>query len=156
MNVTLREISAETVADVMRLAVKPEQQRFVASNTFSLGEALFSEMAWYRAVYEDENLVGFVMLRDESIAKNPPEAPSIGLWRLMVDHRFQGRGIGRRVVEQVVNHAVRKNRFTGLFTSYIPGPAGPEGFYLSLGFVPNGDVKDNETVALLRLAPSAA
>jgi len=146
MNVTLREITSETVRAVIRLSVRPDQQGFVAPNSTSLAEALFSEEAWYRAVYEGDNLVGFVMLYDESQRKSPPQKPNIGLWRLMIDQRFQREGIGRDVVHQVIDHAKAKKKFTGLFTSYVPGPNGPEQFYLSLGFKPNGEVEDGETI----------
>jgi diamine N-acetyltransferase len=107
MNITLREITSETVGQVIGLSVRPDQEQFVAPNATSLAEPLFSEEAWYRTVYADETLVGFVMLYDETLRAAPPEEPNIGLWRLMIDQRFQRRGIGREVVRQVVEH-VRK------------------------------------------------
>ena len=67
MQVSLREITAETVRRITSLSVNPDQQRFVASNAVSLAEALFSEEAWYRAVYVGESPAGFVMLYDESL-----------------------------------------------------------------------------------------
>ena len=69
MNVTLREITSETVRAVTKLAVRPDQQGFVAPNAVSLSEALFSDEAWYRAIYADEDLVGFVMLADETLKR---------------------------------------------------------------------------------------
>jgi hypothetical protein len=39
--VTLREITAETVRAVMKLSVTEYQTRFVAPNAWSLGQALF-------------------------------------------------------------------------------------------------------------------
>ncbi len=60
--VYLREITAETVRQITGLAVRSDQQRFVASNAISLAEALFAEEAWYRAIYLDDEPVGFVML----------------------------------------------------------------------------------------------
>jgi diamine N-acetyltransferase len=150
MNVTLREITSGTVRDVVKLAVSPQQEKFVAQNALSLSEALFSKEAWYRAVYADDALVGFVMVYDESLRPQPPEEPKIGLWRLMVDHRFQRKGIGRAILQQVIAHA-RSRGFKELFTSYVPGPGCPEPFYRSLGFVPNGEVEDGEIVIVLPL-----
>jgi diamine N-acetyltransferase len=54
MNIILREITSETVGQVIDLSVRPDQQQFVAPNATSLAEALFSEEAWYRAIYDDE------------------------------------------------------------------------------------------------------
>ena len=148
--VTLREITAETVRSVIRLSVGAGQERFVAPNAVSLAQALFSPEAWYRAVYRGEELVGFVMVADEKNKQPPKEKPEIGLWRLMVDQRYQGQGIGREIVRLVADHA-RSRGYDKLLTSYVPGPDGPEKFYLGLGFVPTGEVDHGEVVAALEL-----
>ena len=44
-NVTLREITADTVRAVLKLAVHPDQAGFVATNAVSLSQALFSDEA---------------------------------------------------------------------------------------------------------------
>lgn len=146
MNVTLREITADTVIPVVKLSVKEEQQKFVATNAVSLAQALFSEEAWYRAIYKDDCLAGFVMLYDESLRKSPPESPKLILWRLMIDHQYQGMGIGRAVIDLILEHARQRECFKNLQTSYVPGERGPEKFYLSLGFTPTGEMDDGEIV----------
>lgn len=146
MQVTLREITSDTVRAVIRLTVRPDQQPFVASNAVSLAEALFSEEAWYRAVHADEELVGFVMLSDETLRPQPPAEPSIGLWRLMIDACHQGRGIGKEVIRQVLEYARSRPGVGSLYTSYVPGANGPEQFYLRLGFEPNGEIDEGEIV----------
>lgn len=156
MNVTLREITRDTVVAVTKLSVGPEQQRYVASNAMSLAQALFSDEAWYRAVYADEALAGFVMLADDTLRAEPPDEPNIGLWRLMVDARYQRRGVGTEVIRQVIEYARSRPGVRHFYTSYIPGPEGPEQFYLSLGFVPNGEIDDGEVVALCPLLGGAA
>ena len=148
--VTLREITADTVRKVLWLSVGPGQERFVAPNAVSLAQALFSPEAWYRAAYRGEELVGFVMVSDEGRKQPPKEKPEIGLWRLMVDQRYQGQGIGKEIVKRVAEHA-RSRGYDKLFTSYVAGPDGPERFYLGLGFVPTGEVDHGETVAALDL-----
>jgi diamine N-acetyltransferase len=151
MEIVLREITSETVGAVIKLAVDPGQERFVASNAVSLAEALFSDDAWYRAIYADDELVGFVMLSDETLCATPPAEPNIGLWRLMVDARHQRRGIGKEVIRQVVDYVRSRPGVRDFYTSYVPGALGPEQFYLSLGFVPNGEVEDGETIVLYPL-----
>jgi diamine N-acetyltransferase len=150
--VALREITADTVRKVLWLSVGPGQERFVAPNAVSLAQALFSPEAWYRAVYRGEELVGFVMVSDEAHKQPPKENPEIGLWRLMVDQRYQGQGIGKEIVKLVAEHA-RSRGYAKLFTSYVAGPDGPEQFYLGLGFVPTGEIDHGETVAALELGP---
>ena len=131
---------------MIKLAVHPEQQQFVAPNAVSLAQALFSDAAWYRAIHADDELVGFVMLEDETLKKDPPAEPKIFLWRMMIDARYQRRGIGREVVRQLVQHARGRPGVRHLYTSYVPGPGGPADFYLSFGFRPTGAVEEGEVV----------
>jgi diamine N-acetyltransferase len=155
MLVSLREIDASTVRAITNLAVTPDQQGFVASNAVSLAEALFSPEAWYRAIYLAGDPVGFVMLYDETLRKPPPEIPQIALWRFMIDARFQGRGVGKAALEQVIAHVRAKRAVSLLTVSYVPGPGCPEPFYLGCGFRHTGQVDDGEIVLELPLAPEA-
>lgn len=151
MRVTLRPITADTVRDVIALRVAPGQTRFVAPNATSLAQALFSDQAWYRAIHHNEMLAGFVMLRDETMGQTSLPRPEVGLWRLMVDQRHQGLGIGRAAVRLVAEHVMANRGRDALFTSYVPGPDGPEGFYRALGFIPTGAMDEDEVVAVLEL-----
>lgn len=146
MRVSLREITADTVREVTRLAVNHNQERFVAANAVSLAQALFAPEAWYRAIYVDEELVGFVMLYDESLRTPLPVQPEVGIWRFMIDAKHQGRGIGRAALEQVIEHVRAKKLFASLAVSYVPGPGCPEKFYLGLGFRPTGSFDGDEIV----------
>jgi diamine N-acetyltransferase len=149
--VTLREITQETVVTIVKLSVAESQKGFVAPNAVSLAQALFSEEAWYRAIYAGDEPVGFVMVYDESLRTPAPEAPGVGVWRFMVDERHQGRGIGRQALVRVIDHVRAKGVFTTLELSYVPGPGCPEPFYRSLGFRPTGRMDGDEVVLELVL-----
>ena len=149
--VTLREITADTVRAVTKLSVADSQQGFVAPNAVSLAQALFAPEAWYRAIYCGEELAGFVMLADESLRSPPPAQPGVGVWRFMIDAKFQGRGVGRAALLRVIEHVRSKGLFRELELSYVPGPGCPEPFYRSLGFQPTGRVDDGEIVMALPL-----
>jgi len=96
------------------------------------------------------------MLEDESLLSPPPPTPEVGVWRFMIDAKFQGQGIGRAALLQVIEHVRSKGLFTRLQLSYVPGPGCPEPFYLSLGFRHTGRVEENEVVLELPLAKNAA
>lgn len=151
MNVTLREISAATLGRIITLSVTPEQQQFVAYNSVSLAEALFSPEAWYRAIYHDDEPAGFVMLYDETLRPVAPENPQVAIWRFMIDRNFQGRGIGAAALQLVVAHVRAQARCRTLLVSYVPGPGCPEPFYLRGGFRHTGRVDDGEVVLELPL-----
>ena len=149
--VSLREITSETVGQVVRLSVAENQECFVAPNAVSLAQALFAPEAWYRAIYLVDELVGFVMLEDESLRSPSPETPMVGVWRFMIDAGFQGRGIGAAAMKRVIEHVRAKGLFASLELSYVPGPGCPEPFYLRLGFRHTGRIEGNEIVLELPL-----
>lgn len=151
VRITLREITADNAEAVLSLRTTPAQERFVSSVADSLAEAAVQPQGnpWFRAVYADEQPVGFVMLSWD-VEPSPPEINGPWfLWKLLIDHRHQGRGHGREVVRQVVE-LVRAQGATELLTSHVPGEGGPAGFYARLGFVPRGDV-DPDGEIILRL-----
>jgi len=140
--VTLREITQTSLREVIRLSrtLAPGQDRMVAPNAVSIAEAHFSDKAWFRAVYADETPVGFVMLYD-----NPDESEYY-LWRFMIGGDHQGKGFGRRAIEQLVDYVQTRPGAKELLTSYVPIEGGAEPFYRKLGFTPTGDVHDGEVV----------
>ena len=149
--VTLREITADTVRAVVALAVADDQNKFAAPNAVSLAQALFAPEAWYRAIYLAEEPVGFVMLHDESLRDPVPENPQVAVWRLMVDAKHQRKGVGRAALRLVIDHVRGKGLFKQLALSYVPAEGGPEPLYRSLGFSPTGEVDDGEVVMALPL-----
>ena len=117
----------------------------VAPNALSIAQAHFSDKAWFRAIYADETPVGFIMLYDD------PEETEYFLWRLMIAGPHQGKGYGRRAVEQLIEYVKTRPGAEGLLTSHVPIEGGPEGFYRKLGFEPTGEVHGGEVVMRLEL-----
>lgn len=140
-DVTLREVTRETLYDILLLKVTPEQERFVSPNEVSIAEAHFSpEVAWFRAIYYGETPVGFLMLRDEESKAH------YYLWRFMIDARYQGSGVGRRAMELLFEHVRTRPGATALWTSVVEGEGGPGPFYERLGFVYTGTEDEGELV----------
>ncbi|MCB2223368.1 MAG: GNAT family N-acetyltransferase [Actinobacteria bacterium] len=140
--VTLREITKDTVRDVMRLQVTEHQKQFVAENSVSIAQAHFEPKAWFRAIYAGDDPVGFVMVYED------PGESEWFLWRLMVAAEHQGNGYGRAAMEQVVDR-VRRQGAAHLLTSYVPGEGSPGGFYHRLGFEDTGEEDGGELVTRL-------
>jgi diamine N-acetyltransferase len=137
----LREVTKDNLREVLRLKVAPEQERFVASNAVSIAQAYFDrDTAWFRAIYDGETPVGFVMLDDQ------PAKPSYTLWRFMIDARYQRRGYGRGALELVFAHVKTRPGASELFTSCVDAPGGPGPFYEGLGFTYTGELDEGERV----------
>ena len=144
-NVTLREITAETIRTICALAIRAEQRKCVATNALSIAQAYFEPKAWFRAIYAGETPVGFVMLYDD------PEEQQYFLWRLMIDADHQGAGYGRRGLDLVVEHVRGRPGARELRSSYVEGEDGPAGFYRAYGFVETGEVEGADVVISLDL-----
>lgn len=136
--VTLRRITAETVRAICRLKVAEQQDAFVASNEYSFMQANFRPDLTVRAIYADEEPVGFIMFEDN------PHKGVYFLWRLMVDHKHQGKGYGQEGMRLLLEYVKKRPLAKTLRTSCVPGPLGPESFYLHLGFVPTGQMLGDE------------
>ncbi|GAB3796324.1 GNAT family N-acetyltransferase [Micromonospora zhanjiangensis] len=153
--VRLEKITPDNVESACRIAVRPDQERFVSPVAWSLAEAYAQPaVAWPRLIVDGDELVGFLMgfFRIQWHPNHPDDVRS-GLWRLNIAADHQGKGYGRFAVEAVCAEA-RRRGLTRVFTTWEPGEGGPERFYLRLGFRPTGERSGGETVGQLDLAES--
>lgn len=152
MTFSLREVDADNLKAVTAVQVADDQRRFVADVVQSLAEAYVQpDVAWPRAIVDGDEVVGFVMGGfDPGPLEWWPDGSLNAVWRLNVAAEHQGRGVGRFAVEQLADEARRRgcDRLTVFFLDEEGGP-GP--FYERLGFVRDGQVLGDETVAHLPL-----
>ena len=148
----LVEITADNYLTVLRLEVTENQRQFVDSNAVSLVQGHYHDSAWFRAVYEDDRAVGFLMLHDprRDPEADPSERSRLFVWRLMIDRAHQRRGLGRRII-QILADVARSNRFTHLCVDFVEAEGGPGPFYEGCGFVRSGRIIDGEVEACLEL-----
>ena len=141
--IKLQVITRDNVKQVMDLKVKPEQENFIASNARSIAEGSTRKDAWYRAIYQNETLVGFCMISDI------PEKAEYYLWRFMIDKQYQRKGYGRQAMEILIEHVRTRPKADSFYTSCTKGEGGPEGFYLKMGF--NHTEKEEQGEYLLKM-----
>ena len=135
----LREITGENYQQVLRLSVGAEQEKFVTANLYSLAQAwVFRDRARPYALYEGEEPVGFIMLDWR------PEEKTAEIWRLMIDHRFQGKGNGRWAMELALEKIRRAGVFDRVQLYYVPGNEKARALYRNLGFGETGSTLDGE------------
>ena len=70
----------------------------------------------------------------------------------MIAGEHQGRGYGRRALEQVIARVRSRPGGRQLLTSCVPVEGGPRPFYERLGFAATGEVDDGEEVLCLALS----
>lgn len=143
MTVELRRITEENFRAVTKLTVGPGQDGFVAPNVLGIAETYIYPDAEPRAVYADDELVGFVLFHP--IDRERPAAGHL-IVRLMIDHRFQGRGLGRQALEAAVDWIVREREVRLVRLSVVPENEKARGLYRAAGFVETGELDDGEIV----------
>ena len=148
MNLTLRPVTGENFNQVVKLSetLTDYQKTCVAPNMVSLAQAyVHYDKAWPRAIYVDEEVVGFVMLAlyDDDIPQE--DQPAYFLWRFMMAKDHQQKGYGRKVLDLIVDKC-KEDRIKSLYTSAEYQGEQPLKFYLSYGFKDTGIIDDGEKV----------
>jgi diamine N-acetyltransferase len=107
-------------------------------------------------VYDGDELVGFTMISDNipqsTLDADPTLAGPYFLWRLLIDRRHQRRGYGTATLDAVVDYVRGRPNGEALITSAGQGEGTPQPFYERYGFVPTGEVMEDEVVLRLDLA----
>ena len=73
------------------------------------------------------------------------------LWRLLIDRRFQRRGYGTATLDAIVAYVRTRPGADVLWVSAGQGEGSPQPFYERYGFVPTGDLMEDEVVLRLDL-----
>jgi len=148
MNITLREITMANFRECLTLELDERQKNFVASNMYSLAEAKADGVSNPRAVYADEQLVGFIMYDFNTDEKRGY------ITRLMVDKGHQGHGYGRAAMQQVIDRFKANPDCREIYTSVDPENDVAKGLYVRLGFTLTGEVVDGEAVLRMPIPPT--
>jgi diamine N-acetyltransferase len=157
--IALVPLTRENYRDYLRLKVRPDQERFVASNAMSLAQARFHREAVPFGIAAAGVPVGFAMLEDFTLCPELADEtyraePYVGLWRFMIaaDHQRSGHGAG--AIALLLDYARTRAPAAHMLLSYQPGEGGPRDFYMRCGFRDTGEVVDGEHVMRLALGKS--
>lgn len=157
MSLSLRLVDEDNFSRVIQLSdtLSEEQKRNVAPNVVSLAQAyVHLDRAWPRAIYENDEPIGFVMLALYDADIPLEDRPAYYLWRFMIKADKQRQGIGRLVLDQIVAKCVKDGVKT-LFTSCVMERDEPYRFYVNYGFQDTGEDDDDERI-LKMVVPKGA
>ena len=164
--IRLEKIDCKNVWDVLDLKVAKTQKGDVASNDISIIQAYTAIgtgcTAFPFAICNGKKPVGFLMigyneavLYDFDDGTKAPEVlkDNYSIWRLMIDKRYQKRGYGREAIKLALEF-IRTwpcGRADYCSLSYEPENEVAAKLYHSFGFTENGEMDENEIVAVLKL-----
>ena len=144
MTVALKEITRENFRQCVKLEVHEAQRGFVAPNVFSIAQSKVEPTFETLAVYDGDEMVGFVMYGYDA----DDECHEVA--RLMVDKAHQGKGYGRAAMVEVIRRLRAEPGCRQIALSVSPENLPAQRLYESLGFARTGEVSHGEDVMRLR------
>ncbi|MCG7344454.1 GNAT family N-acetyltransferase [Sporosarcina sp. ACRSL] len=157
--ISLRKITLENRREVFKLEVADDQRRFVASNLSSVASCYVlatnggSPLPF--AIYDDEQIVGFVMIVYGITGYELPKIANNNycILRLMIDKRYQNQGYGRKAMEKTLEfiRTFPVGHAQYCWIAYDSNNIVAKKLYESFGFRDNGEICENEPVTVLEL-----
>lgn len=133
-NVKIVELNAENWYDCCELEVSTEQKEYMEPNAVSIAQSKFETSLKPYAIYVADEVVGFLMYN--SIQE---ELDGYWIYRIMVDKKFQGKGIGKAATKLMILEMAKLPNAKKIVVGYHPENLGAHNLYSSLGFIDNGD-----------------
>ena len=144
MSSTLREITESNFLECMRLRVR-DDQRFVASNVYSVAQSKIEPKYVPMAIYHEDTMVGFVMYELNYQKKE------LYVCRLMIDQQYQHMGYGKGALDVLKEIAVGDPGIEKIELSTKPDNTYGTKVYERLGFKDTGLLDEGEEVFVLEL-----
>ena len=149
--ITLREIANEDMFDeCIWLDMHDGQEAYCASNEHSLAQAWFDPNARPLCIYNEDTMVGFVML------EHLEDKKECGIWRFMIAKEYQNMGYGTKAMDVILQHIKSIPNFEIVSVNWHPDNIAAVKVYSRAGFVPETGIpdEDGEIRTLLRLKPN--
>ena len=111
-----------------------DEQRKQLSSKEKIEVALKDKNIFSFNIYEQDNLIGFAMLRKYS---------DIGyfLWNYAIDIKYQNKGYGRQALQLGIEYIRDNYNAKEIYTGVVPGNDVAKGLYESVGFKSTGLVE---------------
>lgn len=149
MDVTLKPVTAKNFGQIGLLEVTESQRGYVASNLYSIAESGFFSSFQPRGIYRGDQPVGFLMYEWIESGHRPGECD---IFRFMIDRHYQGQGLGRQAMAQVLAEIRAIEGVSRITICYVASNISARNFYASFGFEEVGkDPRSGEMVAEIRL-----
>ncbi len=141
----LKDIDMDNLFPILNLKLKEEDRHKVATNMFSLAEAYADKVSEPKAIYHNNDLVGFVMYDYNEIKQ------TASITRLMIDYHYQRKGYAYEAMQKVIDLLKQKNGISTIRISYHPHNEKARKLYFKLGFSEISDKSNGETVAIIKI-----
>ncbi len=130
-DVTLKEVDLSNFRQCVRLTVAKEQERFIATNLFTIAETKVDDSLTPYAICHQDTVVGFCCIEID-----PTNDQEDRYWipRFMIGKEYQGRGYGRAAMDLIINMLSEYSDCSEIKLSYVPENLAARNFYETIGF----------------------
>lgn len=111
MEIRLVEINQANYQECIELKVTKEQEKFVATNIFSLVQAAYEPELYPLGIYSNNKMVGFILYDFDQ------ELNGWSMSRFMIDEKYQNQGIGKLALQKFIEFFINKYGEQVLYTS---------------------------------------
>lgn len=144
-----REITRETLAPLLKLKVRPDQEHLVAPNPVTIAQAAYEKPGGYVwGLWDGNTAVGLLAMihpKEYQHLEEGDDPEGAYIWRLLIDAEQQGKGYGRGAIQAALDVA-RDWNLPRLATSVVDADDSNIGFYERMGFRRTGTFVDDEIV----------
>ena len=143
MSIYLKDIDENNLLECALLTTNKEGknyifEEFVASNTFSIAQSKVQKGWTVKAIYDEDLMIGFTMYG------YCYEYDFYEICRFMIDHKYQGKGYGRRALVKIIEEMKENEECKDIYISFDPKNNIARSLYESLGFKDTGKVLEEE------------
>lgn len=128
MNIFLKKIDKTNYEACVLLKVAEGQKHFVASNAYSLVQAAYEDNLYPLAVYDDEEMIGFILYDYDE------ELKGWSFSRFMIDIKHQNKGYGAKALGKFLAFFHEKHPSQCIYTSAETDNAVAIRLYEQFGF----------------------
>ena len=111
MEINFRKIDKSNYNACVMLKVGENQTNYVASNAFSLVQALYEDELYPLGIYDCDEIVGFILYDYDE------ELKGWSFSRFMIDVKHQNKGLGSKALEKFLDFFHDKCPNENLYTS---------------------------------------
>ena len=130
MCIELKDVTKINWIDCISLSLHPEQEEYLASNVASIAESKFEPNNQLRAIYKQDQIIGFLAF---CVEDDPPDPEVYWIFRFMIDKNFQGQGYGKKALILVIEE-IKKLGAKRIKTMHKPKNKIAGKLYQNLGF----------------------
>lgn len=131
MNIEIREVTKKNQKEILALHVGGAQKSYIEPTEQSLKDAVKYKPFHPAGLYKDGELVGFAMY---GFFPREGEKGRVWLDRYLIDERFQGQGLGRIMLEALIEYLVKLYHCNEIYLSVYENNLIAQRLYQKLGF----------------------